>query len=137
MSMRARRRHHDEVGATSLVQTVIVAPVLLLMLMFIVQFALVAHAQSVAKAAAQQGASVAGRYDGTTSSAKAETVRYLDSLGPRMLTSRNISVSRSPTDATVIVTGRVISLVPGIHPRLNATATAARERYVHPIEEAN
>ena len=136
MSMRARRRHHDEVGATSLVQTVIVAPVLL-MLMFIVQFALVAHAQSVAKAAAQQGASVAGRYDGTTSSAKAETIRYLDSLGPRMLTSRNISVSRSPTDATVIVTGRVISLVPGIHPRLNATATAARERYVHPIEEAN
>ena len=47
-----KQRVRDERGAVSIVQVVLIAPALLLVLMFIVQFALVAHAQSVAEAAA-------------------------------------------------------------------------------------
>jgi Flp pilus assembly protein TadG len=122
----------DERGAASLIQLVLVAPVLLLVLMFIVQFALVAHARSVVEAAAEQGSAVARRADGT----QAETVKYLDKLGPKMLTTRSVSASRTADTATVTVTGTVLSLVPGIHPKVKETASGPVERYVPPVEQA-
>ncbi len=128
-------RRHDEVGAASVVQTVIVAPALLLMLMVIVQFALFEHAQSVAEDAAQQGAEVARRFDGSEATAHDEAERYLTALGPKMLTSHSITVRRTQQQATVTITGRVISLVPGIHLRIRETSVGPTERYVPPTEE--
>lgn len=129
------RRVRDERGATSVVQVVLIAPTLLLILMFIVQYALVAHAQSVAEAAAGEGAAAARKADGSEGDAQARTAQYLDSLGPKMLSERSIAVNRTPESATVTVTGRVISLVPGIHPKISETASGPVERFVAPIEE--
>jgi len=126
----------DERGAASLIQLVLVAPVLLLVLMFIVQFALVAHARSVVEAAAEQGTAVARRADGTQGGAQAEAVKYLDRLGPTMLTTRSVSASRTPATATVTVSGTVISLVPGVHPQVKETSSGPVERYVPPVEQA-
>lgn len=126
----------EERGAASLIQLVLVAPVLLLVLMFIVQFALVAHARSVVEAAAEQGAAVARRADGSQGGAQAEAVKYLDRLGPKMLTTRTVSASRTPETATVTVTGTVISLVPGVHPKVKETSSGPVERYVPPVEQA-
>jgi Flp pilus assembly protein TadG len=130
------QRQRDERGATSIVQVVLIAPVLLLVLMFIVQFALVAHARSVVEAAAEQGAVVARRADGTQGGAQAEAVKYLDRLGPKMLTTRSVLASRTPEIATVTVTGTVISLVPGVHPKVKETSSGPVERYVPPVEQA-
>jgi len=125
----------DERGATSVVQVVLIAPTLLLILMFIVQYALVAHAQSVAEAAADEGAAAARKADGSEGDAQERTAKYLDSLGPKMLSERSIAVKRTTESATVTVTGRVISLVPGIHPKIRETASGPVERFVAPIEE--
>ena len=80
---------------------------------------------------------MARRADGNEAGAQAETVKYLNSLGPKMLTGRSISVSRTQVTATVTVTGDVISLVPGIHPKVRETSSGPVERYVPPVEDGS
>jgi Flp pilus assembly protein TadG len=135
--MTMNQQVRDERGAMSIIQVVLIAPALLLVLMFIVQYALVAHAQSVAEAAAEEGASVARRADGNEAGAQAEVVKYLEALGPKMLTDRSIAVRRTQETATVTVTGDVISLVPGIHPKVRETSSGPVERYVPPVEDGS
>lgn len=132
----SNQKGRDERGAASLIQLVLVAPVLLLVLMFIVQFALVAHARSVVEAAAEQGSAVARRVDGTQAGAQAETIKYLDKLGPKMLTTRLVSANRTADTATVTVSGTVISLVPGVHLKVEETSSGPVERYVPAVEQA-
>lgn len=111
-------------------QAVLVFPALLFTVMLIIQFALYLHAQSVAEAAAQDGAAAARRADGSESSGRAAADRSLSSLGPRMLSGQNVSVNRSATVARVSVTGRVLSLVPGISLTVHETAEGPVERFV-------
>lgn len=109
-------------------------PALLFVLMLIIQFALYAHASSVAEAAAQEAAAVARRADGSQAGGASAANRALASLGPKMLTSRTVSVERSATTASVTITGRVVSLVPGVSLALRETAQGPVERFV-PLEE--
>jgi Flp pilus assembly protein TadG len=113
-------------------QTVIVAPVLFMLIMFILQFALIAHAQNVAEAAAQEGATAARRFDASGADGHAKASAALAQLGPRMLADRRVRVSRTSTTATVTVTGQVISLVPGFSPTITVTSSGPVERYVAP-----
>lgn len=115
-------------------QTVIVAPVLFTMIMAIIQFALVAHAQNVAEAAAQEGAAAARAFNATDADGVEEATSALSALGPRMLTSRSVTVTRTGTTVTVAVTGQAISLVPFLHPTISETSTSPIERYVDPVE---
>lgn len=124
-------RVRDERGE-AMAQTVIVAPALFMMIMAIVQFALVAHAQNVAEAAAQEGVAAARLFQATEADGIAHASAALSHLGPRMLTSRNVSVDLTPTTATVTVSGTALSLVPFLHPTVSQTASAAVERYVEP-----
>lgn len=130
------RRVRDERGAASLIQLVLITPALVLILMTIVQFALVAHAQSLVEASAEEGAAVARRSDGTEGGARAESMAYLDRLGRKMLISRKVSAFRTADTATVTVSGSVISLVPGFHPRVEETSSGPVERYTPPVEQA-
>lgn len=130
------RQVRDERGATSLIQFVLITPALMLTVMLIVQFGLVAHARSLVEAAAEEGAAVARRSDGTEAGAQAESMAYLDRLGRKMLTSRKVSASRTADSATVTVSGSVISLVPGIHLRVEETSSGPVERYVPPVRQA-
>ncbi len=123
------RLRRTERGAAS-AQAVLVFPALLFVIMLIVQFALWAHAGSVAEAAAQDGAAIARRADGTTARAEAAANESLNSLGPRMLTTRRVDSSRSATEARVTVSGTVISLVPGVRLRVHETAAGPVERFV-------
>lgn len=124
--------YRDERGE-AMIQTVIVAPVLFTMIMAIVQFALVAHAQNVAEAAAQEGVAAARMFDASDADGVTAARSALASLGPQMLTSRGVAVQSSATTTTVTVTGRAISLVPFLHPQISETATAALEQYVDPV----
>ncbi len=130
-----KTRVRDERGATSLVQTVLIAPVLLLTLMTIVQFGLLFHAKNVAENAAQEGAAAGRRFDGSESSAEERARRFLDELGPGMLTTRDVRVDRTAETATVTVTGSVVSLVPGLDLEIEETASGPVERYVPPPGE--
>lgn len=121
----------DERGET-MTQTVIVAPVLLTLIMFIIQFALIAHAQNVAEAAAQEGVAASRQFDASESHGTASAKAALSNLGPRMLSDRSVSVNRSQTTATVTVKGSVIALVPGYSHTIIETASGPVERYVAP-----
>lgn len=125
---RTRRGEHGE----TMTQTVIIAPVLFTLIMTIIQFALFAHAQNVAEAAAQEGVAAARQFGSTESAGTAKASDALASLGPKMLTEHAVNVNRSATTVTVTVTGQVLSLVPGYHPHISQTASGPVERYVAP-----
>ena len=135
--LEVRVRPIDERGTASIAQTVIVAPILLFVLMLIVQFGLMFHARNVAEQAAQDGAAIARRYDGTSTEARARTTNLLAGAVGRTLTGRSVSVERSPRTATVTVTGTVISLVPGLRLHVSESASGPVERYVPPVNSGS
>lgn len=124
-------RQRDERGET-MVQTVIVAPALFLLIMGVIQVALIAHAQNVAEAAAQEGATAARQFNATSTDGHVKASSALAVLGPRMLTDRKVIVDRTTTTATVTVTGRALTIVPGFSPRIVETSSGPVERYVAP-----
>lgn len=126
-----RRARRDERGET-MTQTVIVAPVLFTLIMTIIQFALVAHAQNVAEAAAAEGVAAARQFGASESAGSAKASDALASLGPKMLSERTVNVRRSATTVSVTVSGTALSLVPGYHPRINQSSSGPVERYVAP-----
>lgn len=100
----------DERGSAS-VELVIVTPLLLLLIMGVVQFALWEHATHVADAVAQQGLSV-GRLGGSSASAgKAQAQSVLNQLGPGVLVTPDITATRTQATTTVVVTGHAESIV--------------------------
>src|ERR1700691_4338280 len=91
-----------ESGAVS-AELVIATPLLLLLIMGVIQFALWEHAEHIASAVAQQGVSV-GRLQGETAGAgQAEAKSVLDQLGPSVLADSNITATRTATTTTVTV----------------------------------
>lgn len=126
----AMRRRGESGVAT--VEVVLTAPALLLLLMLVVQFGLVAHAQSVARSAAEEGAAQARRFDGSASAASARTNDYLDRLGPTIIRDRSVGVSRTAVSATVRVDGTVVSLIPGMSFGVHESSSGPVERFVTP-----
>lgn len=124
-------RQRNERGET-MVQTVIVAPALFLLIMGVIQVALIAHAQNVAEAAAQEGVAAARKFNASAADGEATASAALADLGPRMLTGREVVVARTATTATVTVTGRALSIVPGFGRTIVETSSGPVERYVAP-----
>ena len=125
----------DERGATSVIQLVLIAPALLMMMMAIVQFGLLAHARNVAEQAAQEGAASARRFDGTEAGAKSDAMKYLTLLGPQTLKDRDVVVNRGTQNVTVTITGKVLTLVPGLDLHVKESSTGPVERYVPPVAQ--
>ena len=123
---RLRRARHavarDERGAVS-AELVIATPLLLLLIMGVIQFALWQHAEHIASAVAQQGVAV-GRLQGETAAAGEDQARsVLDQLGSGVLTGSDVTATRTATTTTVTVTGHAESIL-GIF-TLPVKATAA------------
>lgn len=123
------QRRRDECGAST-VEVVITAPALLLALKLIVQFGLAAHANSVARAAAEEGAAHARRFDGSADAGAHRAHAYLDQLGPSTIRNRAVSAQRTTQTAIVTVTGIVISLVPGLGLSVVESSSGPVERHV-------
>jgi hypothetical protein len=121
---RARRfpRWGGENGAVA-AELVIATPLLLLLIMGVVQFALWEHATGIAEAAAQQGLSVARLQGETAQAGSTETRSILDQLGTGVLVGPQVTATRTAGTTTVVVTGHAESVV-GIF-TLPVRATAA------------
>jgi Flp pilus assembly protein TadG len=105
-----RAQAHDEHGAVA-AELVIATPLLLLLVMGVIQFALWQHAEHIASAVAQQGVSV-GRLQGQPATAgKNEAQSVLDQLGSTVLVDSNISATRTAATTTVTVTGHAESIL--------------------------
>lgn len=123
-------RIRSERGAASLGQMVIIAPALLFGLMLIVQAGLYFHARNVAEQAAQEGAAEARSFDGNEGAARQRAQEYLEVLGDRALSDRDIAVERGQETASVTVSGNVVSLVPFVSWKVSESASGPVERYV-------
>jgi Flp pilus assembly protein TadG len=100
----------DERGAVA-AELVIATPLLLLLIMGVIQFALWQHATHVAEAAAQQALSV-GRLQGETPAAgEAQGDAVLSQVGAGVLTDPRVTATKTATVTTVVVTGRATSVV--------------------------
>lgn len=127
---RAVRRLRGDDGY-SVVEVVITFPVLILLVMLVVQFALLWHARHVAEAAAQDGLRSARGYASTAELGQQDAQSYLAQVAPRLLLQPTVEVQRTPTTVTVRVHAGVLSIVPlGLN--VDETAVGPVERFVGP-----
>ena len=118
----------DERGAVS-AELVIATPLLLLLIMGVIQFALWEHAEHLAAAVAQQGVAV-GRLQGESAQAgKQQAQAVLDQLGSSVLAGAKVVATRTDLATTVTVTGHAESIVGLFTLPVRATAAGPTETY--------
>ncbi|MHB8533256.1 MAG: TadE/TadG family type IV pilus assembly protein [Solirubrobacteraceae bacterium] len=117
-------------------ELVVVTPVLLLLVMVVVQFALWEHAQHIAEAAAQRGAETARVEHGSDAAGRAMAETAIAQLGGNLLVDATVSISRNGDVVTVDVTGTAEAVVPFLSLPVRAVAVGAVERFVAPTDGA-
>lgn len=125
--VRAARRRSAR-GAVS-VQLMIAVPLLNLLIMLSVQFAVYAHATHVAQAAAAQALAVARAEQGSAVAGDAQARDVLAQLAADILRDPQVSVSRDGTGVHVEVTGTPPAVVPFLSLRVRAVAHGAAEEW--------
>lgn len=124
VSLRAAR----ERGSAS-AELVVATPLLLLLVMAVIQFALYYHGAEAAQAAASQAVAAARAQGASTASGQAQGQAILDQVAGGSLPERAITVTRTATDAQATVTGTVESLIPGLTLHITAHAAAPLEAW--------
>ena len=124
----AGRRRAD--GGYSIVEAVITLPVVIVLTMFVVQYALLWHGRNVAEAAAQDGLRTARSYQGTPAMGQRAALDYLSQVAPKLLTRPHVQVDRTPTSVTVHVRAHVLSLLGFAGLDVTETAAGPVERFV-------
>lgn len=124
----ARLRSEPERGSAA-TELVLATPLLLLLIMGVVQFALYYHGAQVAQAAASQAVAVARAQGATSATGQSEGQAILDQVAGGTLPQRSITVTRSAAEADANVSGTVQSLVPGLHLHVSAHAAAPVEAW--------
>lgn len=107
---------------------VIVFPLFVILLFSIVQGAVWYSARSAAQAAAATALNAARTYQSDSSDGIAAGEAFL--ARKSIVSGGRVSVSRSDTTVTVTVTGRSVSLVPGLPLEVSSTVTGPVERWV-------
>ncbi len=125
-STRRRARWAGDSGAVA-ARLVIGTPLLLLLILGVIQFALWEHATNLAEAAAQQGLSVARLQGETAQAGTAETLSILAQLAGGILISPQVSTTRTGATTTVVVSGHAESVVGIFTMPVRATAAGPTE----------
>jgi Flp pilus assembly protein TadG len=126
-----RHERSDERGSVS-TELVVATPLLLLLVLLIVQFALWQHANHVARTVAQQSVAAA-RVEGASSGAGQDEARtVLAQIGTKELRNAQVHTTRDDDTTTVIVTGESSSVLPFFHLPVRAVATGPTERFRPP-----
>jgi Flp pilus assembly protein TadG len=110
--------------------TVLVLPVVIIIFMTFVQWALYYHAEALVNAAVQDGARVAQAQSGTTNDGKAIIDATLaDATHSGLLRDLTTTVTANPTQITATATATVPALVPlPLNRQIHATASGPKER---------
>lgn len=121
----------DREAGYSPIEAVITFPLLMLLVMGLVQFALLWHGRNVAEAAAQDGLRTARGYASTAALGQADAQGYLAQVAPNLLPQPTVTVQRTDTTVTVRVTSNVLSLIP-LGLTVDESAAGPIERYIGP-----
>ena len=113
-------------------ELVIAVPLLMLLILLIVQFAIWAHASSVAQATAEEALAAARVQGGSAAAGQQRAAQVLGQIGSSVLVSPQVSVTRTAATATVQVTGTAEEVlpVPGLAFPVHITVTGSVERFV-------
>ncbi|MGH3832387.1 MAG: TadE/TadG family type IV pilus assembly protein [Pseudonocardiaceae bacterium] len=111
-------------------ELVIATPLLLVLLLVIVQFALWSHATHIAQAAASQGLAAARMQDATAAAGSAAARHVLEELGRGPLTNTRIDATRGTDAASIRVSGDASMVIPFLRLPVHAEATGPVERFV-------
>jgi len=130
---RPRSGTQGEHGAAML-EFALVAPLLMLLVLGAVQFALWYHAQGVVLAAAQDGARLAAAESGTASTGRQRALSLLRTGLGRTADSAVVDAHRGPDITVVSVTAELRPLLPLVGSlRLRATGRSLTERFRAPV----
>jgi hypothetical protein len=126
--MRACRAGRCDRGSLT-VETVILLPAVIVLAMLALQVAMREHARDTARTAARQAIDQARVLDGTAGAGHSTAAQFLSQVGDG-LRNPTVAVTRGAEEVTVIVTGDVLSLVPGWEPSVTVRLSAPVERTV-------
>lgn len=107
-------RHRIDAGERGSVtlELALIFPMVMLLVFGMVQAGIYFHARNIALAAAQEGARAASVENGSAGAGEAAAAQFATRVGGGMITDINAAAARGTT-ATVVVTCRTFSLVPG------------------------
>ena len=126
MGRTAPRRLRDDRGEIAANTAIFVLVILLLFVAL--QFGLWFYGREVAAAAAQHAVDAARVETGSSALGEATADQYLSQVGG--LRDSSVSVTRSSTSVTAVVSGQSVSIVGFIDPPITVTVTAPVERVV-------
>ncbi len=131
-----RSRAGSDRGAGS-AEIVIAVPLLMLLILLIVQFAVWEHAESIAHATAEEALAAARVQGGTAADGQQRAEQVISQIGSSVLTGPQVSVTMTPADVTVRVTGTAEQVlpIPGLTFPVTATVTGPVERFVPPTAQ--
>lgn len=123
--------HRGDRGAGA-VEVVIAVPLLMLIILVIVQFAVVWYAHAVAQATAEEALAAARVQGGSAAAGEQRAAHVLGQIGSAVLVGPQVSVTRSAVSATVQVRAAVERVVPlpGLSLPFTVTVTGPVERFV-------
>jgi Flp pilus assembly protein TadG len=129
MTRDPRRRLRGDAGY-SVLEAAITLPVIFLLTLFIVQWAIVWHARHVAEAAAQEALRTAEAYASSAAAGRQDGATFLSQTAPHMLLHPVITVHLSAAGVEVHVHATVRSVVPFGSWSVDADAAGPVERYI-------
>jgi Flp pilus assembly protein TadG len=127
MTSRPNRRRGERGSASA--ELVIATPLLLLLLLGVVQFALWEHASHIAQAAAQQALDAARTQHASSTTGQAQARSVLDQLGRGVLIDPTVTVSRSTDTTRVQVHAGTEAVIPLLQLPVQAVATGPTEHF--------
>ena len=111
------------------VELVLIAPVLMITLLLLIQWAVREQGQRAVNAAAREGAVAAGAWQAASGAGESAAARILESAGAD-LDDIFVSVDRGPTSATATISAKVPNLIPGVELSVTSTQSAPLEVFV-------
>ena len=113
-------------------ELVVVTPLLMLLFLLVVQFALWQHAAHIAEAAAQRGAQSARVQGGTDAQGYADAQSATSQLGANLLINPTVTVTRAGDVVRVQVSGTAEQVVPFLSLPVTAVVNGPVERFTAP-----
>lgn len=126
--MSATATEKSERGAAAL-ELVLIAPVLMVTVMLLAQWAVREQGLRAVGAAAREAATATAAYGATTHDGQATAAEILETTGTD-LSDIQTSIIRSAATATATVTAQVPSLLPGVDLTVTSTQTTPIEAFV-------
>ncbi len=123
------KAHPEPDRGSVIVEAMVLVPVIMLILLAVVQFALWAHASQVAQLAASEGDRAARSFGGGAAEGVTRAQSVLHGPGSNLAAS-SAAVALLPGDQVrITITGRAVSILPGISLPVSATVIGPKQEF--------